>query len=89
MIPAGLPDAAVSVFSPTGDLLLEFAPPGGAINITFDDQDNLYMTGWNRLTRAPINFVPEPASSFSMILGFIAMTALRKRDSRRVYNRIS
>ena len=59
LIPPGLPDATVSVFSPDGDLLLEFAPPGGAINLTFDDQDNLYMTGWNQLTRAKVNFVSE------------------------------
>ena len=71
LIPPGLPDASVTVFSPSGDLLLEFSPPGGAVNLTFDDQDVLYMAGWNNLTRAQMSFVPEPASST-----YIALCAL-------------
>lgn len=82
MITAGLPDASVSVFSPAGKLLLQFAPPGGAINLTFDDQDNLYMTGWSRLTRAEVSFVPEPSSTFNSLVAIVALTALRVRRKR-------
>lgn len=75
----GLPDATVSVFSPAGDLLLQFAPPGGAINLTFDDQDNLYMTGWNVLTRVPVTYVPEPSSHLLRIFTVLAILFISRR----------
>ena len=77
LLTPGLPDASVHVFSPTGELLLQFDPPGGAINLTFDDQDNLYMTGWNRLTRAQVSFVPEPSSATTLFVAVLAIAALR------------
>lgn len=79
MVPPGLTDASVSVFSPSGDLLLEFAPAGGAINLTFDDQDVLYMTGWNNLTKAHISFVPEPSSIVNALVAFAVRVVLRRR----------
>lgn len=79
MIPPSLPDASVSVFSPDGDLLLEFVPPGGAINLAFDDQDVLYMAGWNVLTRAQIVFVPEPSATGGTIFALLVLMVMNRR----------
>ena len=83
MIEPGLPGASVSVFNPNGDLLLEFSPPGGAVNLAFDDQDALYMTGWDNLTKAQLVFVPESVSALNVIVGFAAGVVLSRTRHRR------
>ena len=54
-----LPGSLVRVFSPSGDEILTFDPPHGAINMTFGPDDMLYIAGWNNLSRVPIDYVEQ------------------------------
>jgi sugar lactone lactonase YvrE len=56
----GIPGSMVRVFNPSGEEILAFEPPHGAINMTFGAPgDTLYIAGWNVLQRVPIKFITD------------------------------
>lgn len=76
----GLPGSMVRVFDPSGEEVLAFEPPHGAINMTFGaPDDTLYITGFDVLQRVPITFVPEPASIVLFAVGGLAFLSIRRR----------
>ena len=68
-----LPGSVVRVFNPAGEEVLTFDPPHGVINMTFDANDNLYIAGWNTLSRVPIQYIPEPSGSILALIGIFAL----------------
>ena len=62
----GLPGSTVHVYNPSGDKLETFAPPEGAINLTFvpAGADTLYFTSQTSLWRVPFFFENSSGGDF-------------------------
>lgn len=73
-----LPDSRVRVFNPNGEEVLKLDPPGGAVNMVFDNDDTLYISGWNNLSAAQISYVPEPPGFLILFVGVMAISVLRR-----------
>ncbi len=62
-----LPGSVIRVFDPDGKDVLTIDPPHGVINMTFSPDDDLYISGWNTLSRVPIEFESDTVSQFRII----------------------